>query len=484
MRLLFLTFLFPWISYSQNLIYWEPEITVADGSIYGNMRPRIALNGNDEPVVVMGKGSSNRVFSTRWSGASFDTPIDLLPLDVSAYLASWTGPDIAAKGDTLIIVVKEVDLDNGHIYTLRSTDGGISFSDTIRVDNNPNGVVWLPSMDIDEEGNPSVVYMAHESGWSNPRYHVAHSTDQGLTYQSGLDIASSIPQEACDCCPAEYVIKGNEHVLLFRNNNNNIRDIYGVYSSDDGVNYVTENLDQLAWSVTSCPSTGPHGLFTSTGLLTVFASRASGSYRAYVSKSATDSGLQFEQRTMLPPPVNTNGLQNHPRISGSADSVFIVWQESETSNLDIMCAYSFNGDLSMLQSTKHIVNTNTSGSQTNPDVIYRNGYIHLVYQDGASGDVIYRKGRMSAAALDEEITNSFEIYPNPTENDRFTVKNLSQNKISSIKVVDAKGVPVKFEAIESFEQLEILINGKAKGVYLLDIKLDSGESFQHKIILN
>jgi hypothetical protein len=484
MRLLLLTILFPCCSFAQSLLYWEPEITVADGSVFGNIRPRIALNASDEPIVVMGKGSSNKVFSSKWNGTSFSTPIDLLPSDMGAYLATWTGPDIAAKGDTVIIVVKEVDLDNGHIYTVRSTDGGNTFSDTIRVDNHPNGVVWLPSMDIDENGNPSIVFMAHESGWSAPRYHVAHSLDQGITYQNALDVASSIPQEACDCCPAEYVISGNNHVMLYRNNDNNIRDIYGVYSADDGVNYSAENIDQLGWNVTSCPSTGPHGLFTSSGLLTVYASRASGSYRVYLSESTTASGLQFVQSTMLTPPVNTNGIQNHPRISGSADSVFIVWQESESSNLDIMCAYSLNGDLSMIQSTKHLVNSNTSGSQTNPDVIYRNGYVHLVYQDGASGDVIYRRGKMSAATLTEDVEISFEIYPNPTENSRFIVEKSNQDKISSLKVIDKKGIPVKIEVNESFDQFEILLKDESKGIYMLEITLDSGKSNYYKLILN
>lgn len=485
MRLLFLSLLFPLSMFSQNMINWEEEITVADGSMYGNMRPRITLDSDDSPIVVMGKGADNKIFSAKWNGTGFSTPVDLLPVGMGAYLASWTGPDIAAKGDTVVVVFKEVDLDNGHIYTIRSTNGGTTFSDTVRVDNHPGGVVWLPAMDMDANGNPSIVFMAHENGWTSPRYHVAHSFDQGLSYQNALDVANGISEEACDCCPAEYLIDGNRHAMLYRNNNNNIRDIHGVFSEDNGVNYNSfDNVDQLGWNITSCPSTGPHGLFTSDRLLTVYSSRASGNYRVYLSESTTTGGLQFSQRRMMTPPTNVNGMQNHPRISGSQDSIFVVWQESESANLDIMCAFTIDGDLDILESTKHKVNINLSGSQTNPDLIYRNGFVHLVFQDGPSGDVIYKRGSVGTLGAPEEHFNHFKIFPNPSVSNEFTVSTAHIKDVKSIQVISETGSLVDFETEINKEQIKIRLSGVTVGVYLIEITLTSGERHVEKINVN
>jgi hypothetical protein len=194
---------------AQNSLGWGNEIQVANGSIYGNIRPRIVLTAQDIPVVVFGKSGSGKIYAARWNGTSFDEPIDLLPPEMTAYLASWTGADAAAKGDTIIVVFKENPLETGHVYTVRSVDGGLSFSSPVRVDVQDNSVAWLPSLDIDENGNPTVIYMAHDPVWVHPRYVVAKSNDHGQSYLTPLDVAVSIPDEAGDCCPRESVVGGN-----------------------------------------------------------------------------------------------------------------------------------------------------------------------------------------------------------------------------------------------------------------------------------
>src|SRR3989338_1717424 len=138
------------ISGQAQLIQWGPEIHVADGSIYGNVRPRAAIVGTDSPVVVFGKPSSvNNLFIARWNGSSFDTPVSILPAGTSSYLTDWTGPDLDVFNSTVIATFKLEPLEGGHVYSVRSTDGGITFSDTIRVDSHPVGVAWMPSMGMD-----------------------------------------------------------------------------------------------------------------------------------------------------------------------------------------------------------------------------------------------------------------------------------------------------------------------------------------------
>jgi len=480
-----LILLSPCAATSQTVIHWEPEIEVADGAVYGNIRPRIVLNGEGMPVVLFGKGPEGILQTATFNGSGFESPVLFLPPTMETYLASWTGPDLAAKGDTIVVVFKAMPIEGGKVYAVRSTDGGTTYSDTIRVDNHDSGVAWMPSLDMDENGNPTVTYMAHDASMMNPRYTVVHSLDQGQTYEPEMEITSAIPDEACDCCPAEYVIDGNKHALLYRNNDANIRDIYAVYSNDDGLTFPeNENVDQLGWAITSCPSTGPHGIFKDDTLVTVYASRANGSYRVYISKTTTNPLFQFENRTMMTPPTNTNGIQNYPRIDHQNDTIVMAWQESESSNPEIFCAYTTIGNTDELLTTKHIVNSNTTGSQTNPDIAVKDGFVHLVYQDSPSGSVIYRRGIFGTAGIAENDPGEVILYPNPVTDGQFHLKTKTNEIITEMKMINSSGIilPLKFEQKVNF--VDVSTDHLSDGMYFLEVTLKSGTIQTIKLTIN
>ena len=457
---------------SQTVIHWEPEIFVTDATTFGNTRPRITLAANDVPVVIFGKTSTGLLYTARLNGSSFDTPVTLLPGIVSSYLTTWTGPDIASKGDTVIAVFKAMSMDLGKVYAVRSIDGGITFSDTIRVDNHDSGHAWMPSLDMDENGNPSVVYMAHDASMTNPRYNVVHSIDQGITYQPEMEIALSIPEEACDCCPAEYVIDGAQHALLYRNNDLNIRDIYAVYSNDDGMTFPEYlNVSELDWFINSCPSTGPHGMFNNGKLITVSASRASGAYRTYISETSTSPSLSFQSTTMMTPPVNVNGSQNYPRITGANDTIVLVWQEAETSNTEIYSAIITTGTISEILNSKALVNNSVQGAQTNPDIIYANGKVHCVFQDGNSGKVIYKRGSIGTLSASTLNLNPISIYPNPSKTGVFYF-NSSIETLNNTLVTNAIGQKCAFKIVKDGTQSILILDKATKGEYFLSFEVN------------
>ncbi len=472
---LFIAFLFTFLSvvlWSQPIISWEEEIFVTQTNQFGNTRPRITLAANDVPVVIFGKTSTGLLYTARLNGSSFDTPVTLLPGTVSSYLTTWTGPDIASKGDTVIAVFKAMSMDLGKVYAVRSIDGGITFSDTIRVDNHDSGHAWMPSLDMDENGNPSIVYMAHDASMTNPRYNVVHSIDQGITYQPEMEIALSIPEEACDCCPAEYVIDGAQHALLYRNNDLNIRDIYAVYSNDDGMTFPEYlNVSELDWFINSCPSTGPHGMFNNGKLITVSASRASGAYRTYISETSTSPSLSFQSTTMMTPPVNVNGSQNYPRITGANDTIVLVWQEAETSNTEIYSAIITTGTISEILNSKALVNDSVQGAQTNPDIIYANGKVHCVFQDGNSGKVIYKRGSIGTLSASTLNSNPISIYPNPSKTGVFYI-NSSIEVLNNTSVTNAIGQKCAFKIVKDGTQSILILDKATKGEYFLSFEVN------------
>jgi hypothetical protein len=475
---LFIAFLFTFLSVvlrSQPIISWEEEIFVTQTNQFGNTRPRICLTAQDIPLVVFGKATSGLLYSARLVGSLFNTPLPLLPDNMASYLTTWTGPDVASNGDTVIVVFKAQPMDFGKVYSLRSLDGGLTFSDTIRVDNHPLGHAWLPSLDIDENSNPSVVYMAHDLNGMNPTYNVVHSINKGLTYENEMEITLAIPQEACDCCPAEYVINGNQHALLYRNNDANIRDIYAVYSDDDGANYSSYvNVNNLNWTLSSCPSTGPHGIFNNGKLLTASASAASGKYRAYLSETVTSPSLVLQSQTMMTPPGNINGVQNYPRISGKNDTIVLIWQENSPSNNDIFAGITVSGSIQELVDSKAIVNDSTFGSQSNPDIIYANGKIHCVFQDAISGKVIYKRGILSMNSISQIPDQDIIVFPNPLSTS-LTIK--SNLLTSSYSIYNVLGEIVQTGDLTSL-QTEINLSALSNGAYKLIIGKDQLKSFQ------
>ena len=472
---LFIAFLSTFLSvvlWSQPIISWEEEIFVTQTNQFGNTRPRITLAANDVPVVIFGKTSTGLLYTARLNGSSFDTPVTLLPGTVSSYLTTWTGPDIASKGDTVIAVFKAMSMDLGKVYAVRSIDGGITFSDTIRVDNHDSGHAWMPSLDMDENGNPSIVYMAHDASMTNPRYNVVHSIDQGITYQPEMEIALSIPDEACDCCPAEYVIDGAQHALLYRNNDVNIRDIYAVYSNDDGLTFPEyANVAELNWFINSCPSTGPHGMFNNGKLITVSASRVSGAYRTYISETSTNPTLSFQSTTMMTPPVNVNGSQNYPRITGANDTIVLVWQEAETSNTEIYSAIITTGTISEILNSKALVNNSVQGAQTNPDIVYANGKVHCVFQDGNSGKVIYKRGSIGTLSASTLNSNPLSIYPNPSKIGVFYI-NSSIETLNNTSVTNAIGQKCAFKIVKDGTQSILILDKATKGEYFLSFEVN------------
>ena len=460
--------LLPFIVLSQNQspIVWEDTISVADGSIYGNTRPRIVLNNQDEPVVVFGRNIDGTIHTAKFNGTGFDLPVQITPNDFQSYLANWTGPEIDASGDTIMMVFKENPIQEGHVYSVRSTDGGNSFSDPLRTDSHPVGVAWLPNIAFDNNGNPSVIYMVHDQVWLNPRYVVSHSDDGGITFNPEQEVTSIVPDEACDCCPAAIAKKDNLQALLFRNNEGSLRDMFAVKSQDGGLSFPDyENIDYLNWMINQCPSTGPDAFIDNNKLFAVSASQASGRYRCYISKTDMLNTQTPEGGFMLPAPESSVGNANFPRIHGKHDSLFVVWQAAETSNYEVYCAFGSGADFTSFEETKSQVNLVTSGTQSNPDLYYRNGFIHVVFQDGNTGNVIYRRGRLSALGIEENQNTTLLIYPNPSS-DIIQIKGL--DKQENYQLLSLEGKELKVGEITKNKPI-IDINQLPKGTYVLVI---------------
>lgn len=476
----------PMLLFAQQSIIWEPEITVADGSVTGNVRPRLSLTDNDLPLVLIGKSGNGELFVVRGNGTGFDAPVQVTPPGLETYLANWTGPDIASKGNNVVVVFKAQTLADGHIYAVRSTDGGITFGDTLRVDNYDIGRTWMPALDMDENGNPHVTYMIFDAQGADERIVITSSIDGGATYLPQQVVTAAAPGVACDCCPPEIVTKGQYQLALFRNNENNVRDIWGALSTDGGLTFTSDaNLDNLGWGIASCPATGPHGVILGDSAYVVSASRASGKYRVYASSVGLSGGLNVDHVQMMLEPTTLPGdTQNFPRISGSGDTLVMVWEEKETGNTDILCAVATDGLIQTLGAFKSKVNATTEGIQSKPDVILRNGVVHVIYEEMGSGNVIYRKGVIAdVTGIAEAEKSKFELYPNPAQTS-VTLTKIDPSTISEVSMSDLLGREIAIAQIHTNAGIELTWKDEiSAGTYTISVVLENGQRLTEKLVV-
>ena len=195
---------------------WGSYTTIssnADG--YG--RPRIVLTANNYPLIIWRKDSSPKVLrASKWNGSGFSAPYDILQTNM--FPSSWEGPEVAAKGDTVYVVFTSTATTQSSIMLIKSFDGGLNFSDTVRVsENNPVYKFRMGNVAVKEDGNPVVSYMEYLLNWMDPKQMVNISVNSGDTFMGSVEGSFLAPGEPCDCCKSSLI---SSITLLVSNSDN------------------------------------------------------------------------------------------------------------------------------------------------------------------------------------------------------------------------------------------------------------------------
>ncbi len=391
-KLLLLTFVFLTIFASaQSGITWGMGMDIANSS-HSNMHPRITLDAAGNPLVIWGRMSDESVLFSRWNGTMFTAPVALNSGGMTVATASWMGPDIASKGDTVYVVWRQTpeSMDTSkHIFIARSFNGGVSFSAPVQVDNIGDSVSRFPTVSIDATGNPMVAFMKFNMSFGASRWVVAKSTDYGNTFS--IDTKASGwggSTEVCDCCPGALVLSGNTSAMLYRNNNSNIRDIWTGISTNGNTSFTSGfNVDNHNWSLSSCPSSGPDGVIIGDTLYSVFMNGASVNYRTYLSKSSLSSGAA-NSVSNLTGAITGLTQQNYPRIASYGNAMAIVWKQTVSGVAQLPILFTNNIAIGFPATYDTVDLSNI----TNSDVAIANGKIFVVWEDDNSGTVKYRTG--------------------------------------------------------------------------------------------
>ena len=179
-KLLLILLCLPMIGLGQQLI-WDSYITISSNSD-GYGRPRIVLTGDNYPLIIWRKDSSPKVLrASKWNGSSFSSPYDILQSGIVP--SSWDGPEVVAKGDTVYVVFTSTVSAQSSIMLIKSFDGGLTFSDTIRVsENNPMHKFRMGNVAVNQDGNPVITYMQYLLNWMEPKQMINPSFTFGNSF--------------------------------------------------------------------------------------------------------------------------------------------------------------------------------------------------------------------------------------------------------------------------------------------------------------
>ena len=396
------TFIFAQITFTD-------EVEISDNTT-GYGRPRLTLTANDIPLVIWFKeGGNQSVKISRGNGdGTFSVPTDVITSDFEP--TGFIGPEIAAKGDTVYIAFICGALSNNTIMIKKSFDGGLTFSDTIRVSPKDNNYKYaMPNVAVMEDGNPVVTYMRSSSTWTDWEQMVNVSTDFGLTFPNEVDGSALAPGEPCDCCKSSVVTSGDNVYLIFRNDESNIRNMYISKSSDGGISFDSaEDLDDIDWIINSCPTSSGYGVVNGDSILIVRRNGGTGVHQLYFS-NVDKNTLQKEYYTELSP-IGT-GLQDKPAVAGDDNVVGVVWQDSRSGNNSCYFSYSTNGAHN-LGSNIEMSDSTAFGHKTHADIEYSNGIFYFVYRYNSGHSIMYKEFDLSGV-------NAINI---PTNTDKTLLK--------------------------------------------------------------
>ncbi len=457
--------------FAQSGITWDAPLDIADAT-FDNKFPRMALDGEGNPLVIWGDPGQSSVYFSRWDGVAFTTPEKLNPDWLTVATAGWMGPDIAAYGDTVYVVVKRTpeDIASNRIFLISSFDGGISFGSPVELGFIGDSISRFPTVTTDDDGNPIIAFMKFNPAFLDSRWVVTRSADLGISFSddvkaSGWDGSA----EVCDCCPGAVVASGDNCAVLYRNNDENIRDNWAGISSDHANAFTTGfAMETSNWMLMACPSSGPDGVIIGDTLFSVFMNGASGMNRTYFSKSSISSGALggFQLLTGMIAGMN---LQNYPRIASDGDAMGIVWKQTISGTSELPILFTNNYTTGIPVDYEIVYSDNIS----NPDIAVRNGNVFVTWQDDNSGTVKCRKGTYTPLTTDVpsiDSENYLQIFPNPALDVLFI--RAGGLMVEEIEIFNIAGNRVFTGTVHSVAQISVA--GWQPGVYLIKIKSSEG----------
>jgi len=404
-------------------------------------------------------------------------PIGLVQAPDEPLLYGFGGYDMAVSDSQVFVVFEQ---QQQGIFLARSNDRGDTFGSPTSVQGAvPGGYAILSAATVDGTGNPVVSYIQYKNGKAT--YQLRRSPDGGFNFDESVIGNAPAPGGAvCECCTSDLLASGDSIWLLFRNNNQDLRDIWVSRSTDLAALFdIATDVDSTDWHLNFCPIAGPRMARAGDSLITVWMSGASGTGRVYCSTlhaGTMEAGQQMDFPTPLDPQIS----QGQADVTALGDTVGVIFVEK---SIELVFHFSIKGvsDLANHASGFAI----PDHTLQLPSLAFRNGVFHLVYADATSGQVLYRQGKVTQSSqINEPIDKDRShilIHPNPSKGEILLESTLEP--FSALRLMNAQGKLLRFFDGSLFpgNMVSMDLRPYPTGVYFVQVKVKDAWEW-HKIM--
>ncbi len=302
-----------------------------------------------------------------------------------------TAPSLAKDNLTGNIYIAWEDMSSGNldIYFSRSTDGGLTFFNSIKVNNDGGTAIQSgPSVAVGPDGTMYVAWADYRGGDSD--IYFAKSTNNGLSFGSNNRVDSA-PGGSDQQRPSVAAYATNVYFTWHDVRTGNT-DIYFRMSPDHGNTFGTETKlnNDPGTAGQSFPdiAVGPEG-----NIYAAWQDGRNGNLDIYFTRS-TDNGMIFGPNLRLDNDNSAATEQIRASVAvGPSGYVYIAWEDSRDGNLarHIYMARSTDSGASFEVNKKF---TSEPGSKTQPSLaVHPNGKVYCAWGDNRvdTSDVFFAK---------------------------------------------------------------------------------------------
>jgi hypothetical protein len=267
---------------------------------------------------------------------------------LSSFRTSKASIALDVQGNIYVVFSARVGPADDDVYFVKSTDGGATFSDSVLVNDTTRTLQNNPSIAVDSNGqNVFIAWVDARNPIDPPNYDIyfSRSTDGGLTFLPSIRIDDTGSDSSWQLYASIGCTKSGDTVYVAwydgRHGNTTQYDIYFSRSVDGGQTFEPNIIVNDTAGIGPSSQSHPSLWVSNSGTIyIVWQDHRNGYYQIYCDKSL-DGGVTFNQDVKV-------SDDSCPAIGPSvavddSERIYVAWQDvrnSGTSEYDIYFSYS------------------------------------------------------------------------------------------------------------------------------------------------